>query len=212
MAPEEGWDGTTYRGETWIQTIEYFYTRETIPNPRYEIGAYTYGTPTVYDWEQGSILRIGKYSSIADDVTILLGGDHRADWVTTYPFATLKSAWPTAEGIEGDQSTKGDVVIGNDVWIGHGATILSGVTVGDGAVVAARAVVSKDVAPYTIVAGNPARPVKRRFSGSEIDALLRVRWWDWPDERVASHLDTLCSCDISRFLAACGEDHGATDS
>src|SRR5688500_3710195 len=114
-----------------METIEYFYTRETIPNPRYEIGAYTYGTPVVYDWEQGTTLRIGKYTSIADDVSILLGGNHRTDWVSTYPFPALKIAWPTAGEIEGCQATKGDVVIGNDVWIGHRATVLSGVTIGD---------------------------------------------------------------------------------
>src|SRR2546421_7871384 len=87
--PDADWDGTTYRGDSWMRTIEYFYTRETVPNPRYEIGAYTYGTPAVYDWEQGSTLKIGRYTSIADEVTILLGGDHRIDWVSTYPFATL---------------------------------------------------------------------------------------------------------------------------
>jgi acetyltransferase-like isoleucine patch superfamily enzyme len=193
------WDGTTYRGESWMHTIEYFYTRETIPNPRYEIGAYTYGTPTVYDWEQDSTLRIGKYTSIADNVTILLGGNHRTDWVSTYPFPSLKAAWPTAAGIEGDQTTKGDVVIGNDVWVAHGVTILSGVIIGDGAVVAAGAVVVEDVEPYAIVAGNPAKRVKRRFKKEEIDTLLKARWWDWPDEKVARHVEILCSGDVPKI-------------
>src|SRR4051812_38008350 len=180
--PNAEWDGTHYRGDSWMRTIEYFYTRETIPNPRYEIGEYTYGTPAVYDWEQGSTLRVGKYCSIADEVTILLGGNHRTEWVTTYPFPALQAAWPKAVDVtEPADTTKGDVVIGNDVWIATRVTILSGVTIGDGAVLAAGAVVVDDVDPYAIVAGNPARLVKKRFSEEEIEALLDARWWDWPD-------------------------------
>src|SRR5437879_1180655 len=115
VKPDPEWDGANYRGARWMQGIEYFYTRETIPTPRYEIGAYTYGTPAVYDWEQGSTLRIGKYTSISDDVSILLGGNHRLDWVTTYPFPKLAWVWPKAGPIGGHPDTKGDVVIGNDV-------------------------------------------------------------------------------------------------
>ena len=195
----EEWDGTTYRGDSWMRGIEYFYTRETIPNPRYEIGAYTYGTPAVYDWEQGSTLKIGKYTSIADEVTILLGGNHRPDWVSTYPFPSLREVWPSAADVEGHPATKGDVVIGNDVWIATRAIILSGVTIGDGAVVAAGAVVVKDVEPYAIVAGNPAMLVKRRFNEAEVELLLKARWWDWPDEKVAKHVGILCSGDVFKI-------------
>jgi acetyltransferase-like isoleucine patch superfamily enzyme len=204
--PSATWDGTTYRGDSWMRTIEYFYTRETVPNPRYEIGAYTYGTPTIYDWEQGSTLKIGKYTSIADEVTILLGGNHRMDWVSTYPFPALGDAWPTATHIDGHPSTKGDVVIGNDVWIANGAAILSGVTIGDGAVVAARAVVVADVEPYEVVAGNPARRVRRRFTDVEVALLLKARWWDWPDDKVRQHVGTLCSGDVARIRELSEQD------
>ena len=193
------WDGSHYRGESWMQGIEYFYTRETLPNPKYEIGAYTYGTPIVYDWEQGTTLKIGKYSCIADGVTILLGGNHHTEWVSMYPFDQLHSEWPGAIGITGDPTTKGDVVIGNDVWIATGATILSGVTIGDGAVIGACAVVASDVEPYTIVAGNPARPVKRRFEEAEVEALLEARWWDWPADMVHQYIEVLCSSDVLRI-------------
>ena len=147
----------------------------------------SYGTPTVHDWSDGSKLKMGKYCSIASGVHIFLGGDHRMDWITTYPFPQ----WGVAPADH--RRTKGDVVIGNDVWIGMGATILSGVTVGDGAVIAACAVVTKDVPPYAIVAGNPARVKKYRFSEENIQKLLKIKWWDWPEETVREKLKILCS-------------------
>lgn len=202
MESHDKWDGTHYRGESWMRGIEYFYTRETIPNPRYEIGAYTYGTPAVYDWEQRSTLRIGKYCSIADEVTILLGGNHRTEWISTYPFGALQDVWPNSAHVEEPpDTTKGDVVIGNDVWIATRVTILSGVTIGDGAVIAAGAVVVDDVEPYGVVAGNPARQIKKRFSDSDVNALLAVRWWDWPDEKVHEHVAVLCNGDVARLQA-----------
>ncbi|HEX5127349.1 MAG TPA: CatB-related O-acetyltransferase, partial [Rhodocyclaceae bacterium] len=135
-------------------------TRKTLQQryPQYSIGRGTYGDDLlVRNWNEGTTLRIGNYCSIAAGVKIYLGGEHRTDWVTTYPFSAL---WPEAAHIEGHPRSKGDVTIGNDVWIGTEAMILSGVTIGDGAVIGARAVVSRDVPPYAIVAGNPASVVR----------------------------------------------------
>ena len=128
--------------------------------PKYSIGLGSYGMPVVHDWLEGSTLTIGAYTSIADDVHIFLGGHHRTDWISCYPFPAFVAE---AQNIEGFGGSRGDVLIGNDVWLASGCTILSGITVGDGAVVAARAVVARDVSPYSIVAGNPARIIGWRF-------------------------------------------------
>ncbi len=152
--------------------------------------------------ESGAKLSIGRYCSIADDVNIMLGGNHRLDFVTTYPFGAMTGVWPEAQGLEGYAATRGDVTIGNDVWLGSGCMILSGVTIGDGAVVAARAVVTKDVPPYGVAGGNPARLIRRRFDDAMVERLLASRWWDMPRERVVALLPLLQSADIEGFLAA----------
>jgi len=177
-----------------------WYTRETLADALYDIGEFTYGTPKVLSYGEGSRLRIGRFCSIAVEVQIFLGGEHRSDWVTTYPFPPLSCDWPQAEGLVGTPRSKGDVVIGSDVWIGHGATILSGVTIGNGAVVGAMAVVTRDVPDYAIVAGNPARVVRTRFDDATIARLLEVRWWDWPLERICAAIPALCSDRVEEFL------------
>ena len=108
-----------------------------------------------------------------------------------------------ADGVHFDLSAGGRIGIGSDVWIGRGATIRAGVRIGDGAVVGTRAVVVQDVRPYAIVAGDPARELRRRFSDEQVAALLEVRWWDWPPERVRSLAGLLCAGDVDGFLAAC---------
>lgn len=181
---------------------EAFYTRDLFKDSTQfiQVGPYTYGRPKIFHWGEGARLTIGKFCSIADEVVIFLGGNHRTDWATTYPFPAMAEEWPEAAGITGHPATKGDVVIGNDVWIGYGATILSGVTVGDGAVIGARAVVCRDVGPYTIVAGNPAREIGKRFPDEVIARLLELRWWDWPIEDIRRRLPLLCSCDVENLL------------
>jgi chloramphenicol O-acetyltransferase type B len=166
--------------------------------PRWNVGRNTYGWPVVYEAKEGAHLTIGNYCSIANGTVIMLGGEHRWDWITTYPFPAL---WPQAAGIEGHPATKGDVTIGNDVWIGIGVTILSGVTIGDGAVIGAGSLVSRDVPPYAIAVGNPCRVVRERFSEEQREALLALRWWDWPDETVREALPYLLSNNVHELLA-----------
>ncbi|WP_263769852.1 CatB-related O-acetyltransferase [Propionivibrio soli] len=177
--------------------------------PNYEIGYGTYGLPFVHDWHEGTTLRIGSYTSIADDVHIFLGGHHRTDWVASFPFPAFLEE---AAHIASYGGSHGDVNIGNDVWLASGCTILSGVTVGDGAVVAARAVVTKDVAPYSIVAGNPARHVRFRFEEETRAALLASAWWTWPESEVREIVALLCSTDVSAFLDYAYRRAGQTTS
>jgi len=166
--------------------------------PHFEFGRCTYGKPAIMEWGEPVILKIGAFCSIAAEVTIILGGEHRPDWVTTFPLSYLR---PGAPAVEGYPHTKGDVIIGNDVWLGHGATILSGVTIGNGAVVGARALVIRDVPAYGIVGGNPARLLRKRFAEEVIQQLEEIAWWNWSDEEIERALLLLQSSDIAAFIA-----------
>jgi len=170
--------------------------------PQYSIGRGTYGAPRVFEGGEGAKLEIGAYCSIADGVTIFLGCEHRVDWVTTYPFSIF---WDCAAHVRGHPATKGDVIIGNDVWIGYRATILSGVRIEDGAVIGCHSVVTKHVPAYGIVAGNPAKLIRTRFSEETIHRLLRARWWSWDEKRIRDSMPLLLSSDIESFLAIAEE-------
>lgn len=173
-----------------------FYTKDIFKDRKYSIGDYTYGNPKIFFENENSNLIIGKFCSIANDVTIVLGGNHRTDWITTYPFNVLNEFFPNAVGIQGHPVTKGDVVIGNDVWIGMKSTILSGVTIGDGAVIAAGSIVTKNVGCYEIWGGNPARLLKKRFNDDHIKKLLETKWWEWDIEKINNEVHYLCSNKI----------------
>ena len=166
--------------------------------PQYSIGIGSYGLPIVHDWNEGTILSVGAYTSIADEVHIFLGGHHRIDWISAYPFPAFIEE---AKHVQGFGGSRGDVIIGNDVWLASGCTILSGVTVGDGAVVGARAVVSRDVPAYAIVAGNPARIVGWRFDEATRDRLLQSSWWKWPESEIRKISPLLCSDRLEDFFA-----------
>ncbi|TGD95551.1 CatB-related O-acetyltransferase [Methylobacterium nonmethylotrophicum] len=168
----------------------------------FRIGPFSYGRPKVRFPESGARLSIGPYCSIADKVEILLGGNHRTDWVSTYPFAAMRGLWPGLDAPDDYHASRGDVAIGADVWLGSGCLILSGVTVGPGAVVAARAVVTRDVPAYAIVAGNPARVIRHRFPPETVAALVATAWWDLPPERVRALVPLLQSGEAEALVRA----------
>ena len=155
---------------------------------RYKIGHYSYGFPEVIDSCEGAKLKIGRFCSFSSGVRILLSAEHQVSSITTYPFDVI---WGGANG----PPSKGDIVIGNDVWVGYGAIILSGVTIGDGAVIGAGAVVASDVPPYAVVIGNPAKIVKHRFDSSNIEYLLKLKWWNWPIDKIREHWPFLVDLD-----------------
>ena len=149
------------------------------------VGRFTYGTEDTCvhfaDPARRIGVRFGAFCSVARGVRVWCGGNHRTDWATTFPFGHIhQAAFPSTSAIRGHPATRGGVTVGNDVWIGAHATLMSGVTVGDGAVIANNAHVVRDVPPYALVGGNPARVIRIRFAPDVVDALLALRWWDRP--------------------------------
>jgi virginiamycin A acetyltransferase len=152
-----------------------------------------------YDFAKVKLI-IGKFCAIAAETRFIMTGDHKLDAISTYPFPIFGHGWETAFDIF-NLPVKGDIRVGNDVWFGYDSLIKGGVTIGDGAIIAARAVVVKDVPPYSIVAGNPAKVVKMRFDDKIIERLLQIAWWDWPIEKINQNLKLICSLDIDRLEA-----------
>lgn len=183
------------------------FLKNVVKNPQIEVGDYTYydDFESVDNFEKnvrylfdfiGDKLIIGKFCQIASDVTFIMNGaNHLTDAVSTYPFAIFGHGWENA--MDGKTyPSRGNTVIGNDVWIGYGATIMAGVTVGDGAIIATKSVITRDVPPYTIVGGNPAREIRKRFSAEEIKRLQAMEWWDWPVDKITEHLSLLTGNDV----------------
>jgi acetyltransferase-like isoleucine patch superfamily enzyme len=168
-----------------------------------EVGGNTYGhdgIKIIGGHDEGTKLIIGKFCSIAEGVTVFLGANHRVDWFTTFPFGhTRESVFSKVKKDHGHPSSKGDIIIGNDVWVATNAVIMSGVKIGDGAVIAAYSIVTKDVPPYTIVAGNPAKQIRKRFNDDVINKLLELKWWDKSESEINEISDILCSNDIEKL-------------
>lgn len=165
--------------------------------PEYDIGKESYGNIELLKFGADGELKIGSYTSIANGVKIFLGGEHRMDWVTTFPFNVL---WKEGRGIKGHPHTKGDVVIGSDVWIADSAVILSGVRIGDGAVIGANTVVSRNVPAYAVAAGNPSKILKYRFDEDTIEQLLKIKWWEWERRRIENALPAMLDNDLEKFI------------
>ena len=183
------------------------FLKNIVNNPNIMVGDYTYydDFESVENFEKnvkylfdfiGDKLIIGKFCMIASDVTFIMnGGNHLSDAISTFPFAIFGEDWSNA--MEGKEyPTKGDTIVGNDVWIGYGTTIMPGVTIGDGAIIATKSVVTKDVEPYAIVGGNPAKEIRKRFSEEKIKELLEIQWWDWPIEKITENVQNLTGTNI----------------
>lgn len=202
--PLPGWHGTAY-------------LRAIVNDPRIEVGDFSY-----YDDSRGpehfvarcvryhfdfvgDRLVIGRFVAIAQGAQFIMNGaNHPMGGFSTFPFGTFGFVPDEPLGAEGDPP-RGDTIIGNDVWIGREAVIMPGVRVGDGAIIGAHAVVARDVAPYSIMVGNPARETRRRFDSSTIEALLEIRWWDWPVEQIMRHVAAIRGSDIAMLRAAAKE-------
>lgn len=172
------------------------FVSDTFREPGVDVGNHTYGIrrETFFRPTGHEQVSIGKYCSIAERVRFVFG-DHATDRVTTFPLRTLLFG----DGTNTDALTKSPILVGNDVWIGMNSLILSGVTIGHGAVVAAGSVVTRDVPPYALVGGVPARVIKMRLRPNQIESLLQIAWWDWPEEKIYANLDQFYG-DVDVFI------------
>lgn len=184
------------------------FIKNTVQNPNIVIGDYTYydDPDDSENFERnvlyhfpfiGDKLVIGKFCAIARGVKFIMNGaNHKLSGVSTYPFQIFGNGWERIMPTPGDLPFKGDTVVGNDVWIGYEALIMPGVKIGNGAIISSRSVVVSDVPSYAIVGGNPAKPIKQRFSPEVVATLNKIAWWDWPIERITEHLEQIVSGDI----------------
>lgn len=191
-------------GSAWPHTI---FLKNFINHPNITIGDYTYYNDfrlPVADVRQLLVpylhpaapekLIIGKFVQIAHGVQFITSSaNHQMDGFSTYPFAVFGDPW--SSNYKARWPNKGDTMIGNDVWIGHEALIMPAVTIGDGAIIASRSVVTKDVPPYSIVGGNPAQFIRKRFDDETIAALLKIKWWDWPVEMINKNISAIVAAD-----------------
>lgn len=190
------------------------FIRNTVRNPNIIVGEYTYydDPDGAGDFERNALyhypfigdkLVIGKFCAIARGAKFIMNGaNHKLSGISTYPFQIFGNGWEKVMPEPGDLPYKGDTVIGNDVWIGYEALVMPGVTIGNGAIVSARSVVASDVPAYTIVGGNPARPIRQRFDPETNARLESLAWWHWPVEVITRHLGLIVSGDIDALAAA----------
>ena len=186
------------------------FLKNIIKNPNIIVGDYTYydDFEDVHNFEKnvkyhfdftGDQLIIGKFCMIASDVKFIMNGaNHLSNAISTYPFAVFGNGWESA--MEGKTyPNKANIEIGNDVWIGYNATIMAGVKIGDGAIIATNSTVVSDVEPYTIVGGNPAREIKKRFSPEIVERFLKLQWWNWDIEKITKNVQNLTDLDIDKL-------------
>jgi virginiamycin A acetyltransferase len=190
------------------------FIRNTVTNPNIVVGEYTYydDPDDSENFERnvlyhfpfiGDKLIIGKFCAIARGVRFIMNGaNHKMSGISTYPFQIFGNGWEKVMPAPGDLPYKGDTVVGNDVWIGYEALVMPGVRIGDGAIVSSRSVVTSDVEPYTIVGGNPAKPIRRRFEPEEVATLLQLAWWDWPIEAITASLELIVRGDVEALKGA----------
>ena len=184
------------------------FIKNTIINPNITIGDYTY-YDDLEDSENfernvlyhfpfiGDKLIIGKFCALATGVKFIMNGaNHKISGFSTYPFQIFGNGWEKVTPQDGELPNKGDTVVGNDVWIGYEAVIMPGIEIGDGAIIASKSVVVKNVSPYTIVGGNPAKEIKKRFADDVIKTLLEISWWNWDIEKITHNLEKIVGGDI----------------
>lgn len=184
------------------------FIKNTITNPHIIVGDYTYYDDpnhtehfehnVLYHYPAlGDKLIIGKSCALAQGVKFIMNGaNHKLSGFSTYPFQIFGNGWEKVMPDRDDLPYKGDTVVGNDVWLGYDSLILPGVHIGDGAIIAAKSVVTKDVPAYTVVGGNPARPLKQRFESNVVEALLEIAWWNWPIDKITRNLEHIVAADF----------------
>lgn len=184
------------------------FIKNTVSNPNIIIGDYTY-YDDLEDSENfernvlyhfpfiGDKLIIGKFCALATGIKFIMNGaNHKISGFSTYPFQIFGNGWEKVTPQPGELPNKGDTVIGNDVWIGYEAVIMPGVEIGDGAIIASKSVVTKNVLPYSVVGGNPAKEMRKRFADDVIDSLLKIAWWNWDIEKITCNLEKIVGGDI----------------
>lgn len=203
--------GKVYPRTGDMQTV---YLKNVITNQNIEVGDYTMYNDFANDpanFEQNNVLyhypinndklKIGKFCSVACGAKFLFNSaNHAMASLSTYPFPLFFEEWGLEKkDVAKSWDNKGDITVGNDVWVGYEAVILAGVTIGDGAIIGTRAVVTKDIPPYTVVGGIPAKPIRKRFDDKTICELLKIKWWDWSEEKIALNIEAIQSGHLTHL-------------